>query len=137
MHISQVLVKRRVRARVRCGLFGGNRMEGSTSKAKFSIIIPSCRKGEISSKKRILHYIVASVVCLSAGERVLPPVPEHWPGRCEAQPLHQRQLRPRLQCLPELLCCDRYNTTGTRSSAKRVNTAAAGRRHAATARLSS
>lgn len=122
MHTSQVLVNHRVRARARCGLFGGN-----TADTNFTIMMPICRKGTLV-RKRILRYILASVACLSAGERVLPPVPEHWPGRCEAQPLHQCQLRPRLQCLPELLCCDRYNTAGTRSCAKRVNTAAVGER---------
>lgn len=48
-------------------------------------------------------------VYLSTGKRVRSPVAECRPGRREAEPLHQRQLRPRFQCLTELLCCDRYN----------------------------
>lgn len=51
---------------------------------------------------------------LSAGKWVLAPTPEPRPGRREAEPVHQRQLRPRLQRLPELLCCDRYNLTHAR-----------------------
>lgn len=62
----------------------------------------------------------AFVVYLSTGEWVLAPIPEHWPGRREAEPFHQRQLRPRLQCLPELLCCDRYNLTHARLIPKRI-----------------
>lgn len=53
-------------------------------------------------------------VRLSAGEWVLAPTPEPRPGRREAEPVQQRQLRPRLQRLPELLCCDRYNLTHAR-----------------------
>lgn len=48
-------------------------------------------------------------VYLSTGERVLSPITEYRPGRCEAEPLQQCQLRPRFQCPTELLCCDRYN----------------------------
>lgn len=66
--------------------------------------------------------------CLSTGERVLAPVPERWPGGREAEPLHQRQLRPRLQRLPELLCCDRYNLTRAALLPNRANTAAVGQR---------
>lgn len=77
-----------------------------------------------------LHWhIFAFVVYLSTGEWVLTPIPEHWPGRREAEPFHQRQLGPRLQCLPELLCCDRYNLTHARLTPKRINTAAGGRGH--------
>lgn len=64
-------------------------------------------------------------VCLSAGEWVLPPIPECQPGRCEAQPLHQRQLRPRFQCLAELLCCDRYNLIHAALGLKRMRAGAA------------
>lgn len=72
----------------------------------------------------------AFVACLSTGEWVLSPIPECWPGRREAKPLHQCQLRPRLQCLPELLCCDRYNLTHATLIPERMRIAeAAGRRH--------
>lgn len=77
-----------------------------------------------------LHWhIFAFVVYLSTGEWVLTPIPEHWPGRREAEPFHQRQLGPRLQRLPELLCCDRYNLTHARLIPERINTAAGGRGH--------
>lgn len=74
-------------------------------------------------------HIFAYVVYLSTGEWVLAPFPERWPGRREAEPFQQRQLRPRLQCLPELLCCDRYNLIHARLILRRTHTAAAGQRH--------
>lgn len=118
--------------RVRARCLGETQWRESTFWMDFTIIKPICKN--VTLEKTPLYFnltpaLIHFCICrVFAGQRVLSPVPEHWPGRCEAQPLHQCQLRPRLQCLPELLCCDRYNTTRTRSSAKRVNTAAAGQR---------
>lgn len=130
MHTSQILVKHREGTGE---VFGGNTVERVHLLDGFHHHHTTLQECDVR-KKNPLHFNLTPVLmhfCICrvfAGQRVLSPVPEHWPGGCEAQPLHQCQLRPRLQCLPELLCCDRYNTTRTRSSAKRVNTAAAGQR---------